>query len=316
MVSWDIESQISQGQCADPDPRPGSQSTLYVPLSARAAVLEWAHSSPLFGHPGVKRTLEVLRQRFWWPSLENCTRAFISACEICARNKTSNRRPAGLLRPLPIPTRPWSHIALDFVTGLPLSHGMSVILTVVDRISKAAHLIALPKLPNSKETADLLVSNVFRLHGIPTDIVSDRGPQFISVVWKSFCKAIGASVSLSSGFHPQSNGQTERLNQEIESKDQASWSLHLPWVEYAHNSLVNSSTGISPFHCSLGYQPPLLSTEEKNIAVPSIKAHVERCHRIWSRARLPCFVLLSAPPTRPIVVAPLLRRILLAKRSF
>lgn len=133
-------------------------------------------------------------------------REFVKACFICAHNKTPHQPNSGLLRPLPIPERPWSHIALDFVTGLPLSHGHTVIWMVVDRFSKAANFIPLKKLPTSKETADTLVHHVFSLHGIPKDIVSDRGPQFISEMWKAFCAALGATVSLSSGHHLQSNG--------------------------------------------------------------------------------------------------------------
>ena len=142
--------------------------------------------------------------------MEKDVKEYVLACTVCARGKTSHRPPVGLLRPLPTPGRPWSHIALDFVTGLPPSNGKTVILTIVDRFSKAVHFIGLPKLPSAQETADLLTNHVFRLHGIPVDIVSDRGPQFISQVWKSFCQALGATVSLSSGFQPQTNGQSER----------------------------------------------------------------------------------------------------------
>lgn len=150
------------------------------------------------------------------------TRAFVSTCSVCALGKSSHGPPAGMLCPLPIPGRPWSHIALDFVTGLPQSQGNTTILTIVDRFSKAVHFVALPKLPTAHETAgrgpaELLVLHVFRLHGIPSDIVLDRGPQFISQVWKTFCHALGASVSLSCGFHPQTNGQTERANQDLEA---------------------------------------------------------------------------------------------------
>ncbi|KAI3355642.1 hypothetical protein L3Q82_004175 [Scortum barcoo] len=142
---------------------------------------------------------------------------------------------------------------------LPLANN-TTILTIVDWFSKAAHFIALPKLPSARKTADLLTSHVVHLHGIPQDVVSDRGPQFISRVWKEFCRGLGITVSFSSGFHPQTNGQTERTNQDLESAlrcvvsaNPSSWSSYLPWVEYSHNSLTSSATGLSPFEASLGY---------------------------------------------------------------
>ena len=288
----DIEPLIISAQVTEPDPRPSPSDKIFVPKAVRPQVLEWAHSSRLFGHPGLNRSLTLVRSRFWWPSLTRDTKAFVSTCPVCARNKTSTRRPAGLLHPLPIPSRPWSDIAVDFVTGLPPSAGKTVILTVIDRFSKSCHLIALPKLPSARETADALVSHVYRLHGTPESIVSDRGPQFISKIWKAFCRALNCSACLSSGFHPQSNGQNERLNQEIEatlrcltSSNPKAWAPLLPWVEYAHNSLVNASTGLSPFMCSLGYQPPLLSSDHAQVKVPSVQAHIERCHRIWQKTQ-------------------------------
>ena len=291
-VSWEIESAIREAQLTQPDPGNGPPNCLFVPDSARAKVLQWAHSSNLACHPGRNRTVSLLRRHFWWPGMEADVRQFVSACSVCARGKSSHRPPAGLLLPLPVPGRPWSHIALDFVTGLPTSQGNTAILTIVDRFSKAVHFVALPKLPTAHETADLLVHHVFRLHGIPVDIVSDRGPQFISQVWKSFCKALGATVSLSSGFHPQSNGQTERANQDLEAAlrcvtatNPASWSSHLVWVEYAHNSLTSAATGLTPFEASLGYQPPLFPSQESELAVPSVQLHLRRCRKVWREAR-------------------------------
>ena len=121
------------------------------------------------------------------------------------------------------------------MSGLPDSKGNNTILTVVDRFSKMVHFVALPKLPSAAETADPLISQVVRLHGIPQNIVSDRGPQFTSGVWKAFCRGIGAMVNLSSGYHPQTNGQVEWANQALEAtlrcvttSNPASWSLHLP----------------------------------------------------------------------------------------
>ena len=291
-VTWEIESRVLQAQTQQPDPGNGPQNRLFVPDVMRSQVLEWGHSTHLTCHPGINRTLSFLQQRFWWPSMVIDTRSFISACPVCARNKTSTRPSSGLLRPLPVPSRPWSHIAVDFVTGLPPSGGKTVILTIIDRFSKAVHLVALPKLPSARETADLLVENVFRLHGLCFDIVSDRGPQFTSQVWKAFCTALGATASLSSGYHPQTNGQTERANQEVEaalrcmaSANPSTWSSQLSWVEYAHNSLSSASTGMSPFLCSLGYQPPVFPSQEVEVAVPSVQALMRRCRKTWKRAR-------------------------------
>ncbi|KAJ8332185.1 hypothetical protein SKAU_G00428350 [Synaphobranchus kaupii] len=291
-VSWRIEEIVRSAQTSHPDPRSNPNSSLFVPNPVRSQVLEWVHASCLACHPGVARTTTLVRRSFWWPTLKEDTRAFVLACAVCARSKASHQPPSGLLLPLPVPGRPWSHIGVDFVTGLPLSEGNSVILTIVDRFSKAVHFVPLPKLPSALETAELLVSHVVRLHGIPSDIVSDRGPQFSSQVWKAFCVALGASASLSSGFHPQSNGQAERANQDlgaalrcVTARNPASWSRFLPWVEYAHNSLKSASTGLSPFECSLGYQPPLLSAQEAEVAVPSVKSHILKCKRVWRLAR-------------------------------
>lgn len=206
-LTWDIESVVKTALQNDPGPGGGPPGCLFVPVSVHSQVLKWGHTSRFTCHPGVSCTLLFLRRHFWWPSMATDTRKYVRACTICAQGKTTHRPPAGLLHPLPVPGRPWSHIALDFMTGLPLSEGNDTILTIVDRFSKAVHFVALAKLPSAAETAELLVNHVFRAHGIPVDIVSDRGPQFTSQVWKEFCLALGATVSLSSGHHPQSNGQ-------------------------------------------------------------------------------------------------------------
>ncbi|CAM4619083.1 unnamed protein product [Leuciscus chuanchicus] len=291
-LTWEVESKVKTALQGVTPPVGGPPNRLFVPEGLRSDVIQWGHCSNVACHPGVGRTTSLVKQRFWWPRMARDVHSFVLACSVCATGKTSNRPPDGLLQPLPIPSRPWSHIALDFVTALPPSQGNTVVLTVVDRFSKAVHFIPLPKLPSAKETALTVVNHVFRLHGLPTDVVSDRGPQFVSKFWQEFCRLLGATVSLSSGFHPQSNGQTERANQDLErtlrclvSKNPSSWSQQLSMVEYAHNSLPVSSTGLSPFECSLGYQPPIFPSLESEVAVPSAHAFVQRCHRTWTRAR-------------------------------
>ena len=277
VVTWGVESVVRMAQRAQPDPGVGPRNRLFVPCTVHSQVLQWGHSSQLSCHPGATCMAEFIHQNFWWPTLEADAQEFVAACDVCSRSKASHHPPAGLLRPLPIPGRPWSDIALDFVTGLPTSRGNNTIMTVVDRFSKMVHFVALPKLPSVAETADLLVIHVVRLHGIPQNIISIRGPQFTSGVWRVFCWGIGATVSLSSGYHPQTNGQAERANQALEvtlrcitTSNPTSWSLHLPWVEYSLNTMVSSATGLSPFLCSLSYQPPLFPSQETEAAVPPL----------------------------------------------
>uniref|UniRef100_A0A3B3E207 Gypsy retrotransposon integrase-like protein 1 n=1 Tax=Oryzias melastigma TaxID=30732 RepID=A0A3B3E207_ORYME len=289
---WEVEREVQRAQVNCPSPSECPPGLLFVPPPARSSVLQWGHCSKVACHPGIHRTISLLRQRFWWPSMASDTREFVQACSVCARGKASYHAPAGLLQPLPVPHRPWSHIAVDVVTGLPPSEGNTTILTIVDRFSKSVHFVPLPRLPSAFETANHLVQHVFRFYGLPQDIVSDRGPQFISRVWKAFCRAIGATTSLSSGYHPQTNGQTERANQDLEAvlrcvtaNHPASWSTHLPWVEYSHNSLVSSATGVSPFMASVGYQPPRFPSQERAAAVPSIQGHLRRARRVWHEVR-------------------------------
>ncbi len=291
-ITWEFETKVKTALEGVTPPPGCPPSRLFVPEGLRSNVIRWGHCSNVACHPGVNRTSCLVKQRFWWPLMARDIHDFVLACSVCATSKTSNRPPDGLLRPLSVPSRPWSHIALDFVTALPPSNGMTVVLTVVDRFSKAAHFIPLPKLPSAKETAVTVIDHIFRLHGLPMDVVSDRGSQFVSKFWQEFCRLLGATVSLSSGYHPQSNGQSERANQDLErmlrclvAKNPSSWSQQLSMVEYAHNSLPVSSTGLSPFKCSLGYQPPIFPSLESEVAVPSAHAFVQRCHRTWTRAR-------------------------------
>ena len=215
VVTWGIEEKVRQANidivAADSCP----QNRLFVPVPLCSQVIHWAHTSLLSCHPGVKRTCFVIKQRFWWPAMEKDAGEYVAACPVCARNKVSRHPPAGFLCPLPVPHHPWSDISVDFVTGLPPSE-VNTVFTVVDRFSKMVHFIPLSKLFSAKEMAEVMLRHVFRLHGFPKDVVSDRGPQFASRSWKAFCSLLGAMVSLTSGYHPQSNGQTKRLNQELQ----------------------------------------------------------------------------------------------------
>lgn len=181
---------------------------------------------------------------------------------------------------------------MDFITDLPRSSGSTVIWVVVDRFSKMAHFIPLPGLPSARELADLFLNHVFRLHGAPDDIVSDRGVQFISRFWRSFCSRLGINLSFSSGFHPETNGQTERTNQTLEqylrcfvSDCQEEWAAYLPFAEVAYNNSEHASTKMSPFRCVGGRDPRLSSLAGPSTDSPVVDQWFKDRRPIWSSAQ-------------------------------
>ncbi len=175
-IQWDIMTEISEAQITDPPLAESPPNLTYVPHTLCHRVIQLVHSTPSSGHPGIAATIQLLTNRFWWPTLPADTIAHIRNCPTCNMSKSSHQLPAGLLQPLPTPQCPWSHIAIDFVTDLQLSRGHTTILSNIDRFSKACRLIPLPKLPTALETAESLCDHVFRFYGLPEDIVSDRGP--------------------------------------------------------------------------------------------------------------------------------------------
>ncbi|KAK3559763.1 hypothetical protein QTP86_020740 [Hemibagrus guttatus] len=263
--------------------------------------MQWVHKAPSSGHPGIRRSIQLARCRFWWSSLGTDVERYIQACLTCAQSWASCQLLEGLLEPLLTPQCPWSHLSVDFLTDLPDLGGFTMVMVVVDRFSKGCKLIPLKGPPTAMQTAEALFQHVFRNFSLPEDIVSDWGPQFTSHVWGSLCAQLGIGISLSSGYHPQSNGKAEQLNQKIGrflrsycSREQQRWSEFLPWVEYAQNSLTHSSMGLTPFQCVLGYQPPLFPWSGEPSDIPAMEEW--SClsqERVWLstrnlRLKLPC----------------------------
>ncbi|KAI2658094.1 Transposon Tf2-8 polyprotein [Labeo rohita] len=292
-IVWEMDEDIRSATLQEAAPPECPEGKIYVPLTLRQNLLDTAHRSPGSGHPGSQWTLSLIQSRYWWPSMRRDTIRYVQSCSVCAMSTSPRQLPTGKLVPLPIPQRPWSHIGVDFVTDLPAAEGNTCILVMVDRFSKMCKFFPLKGLPTAMETAETLFQHLFRHFGLPEEIVSDRGPQFISHVWKAFFKLLGVTVNLSSGYHPQTNGQTERKIQELGCylraychTDQHCWNRFLPWAEYAQNSLRQDTTGLTPFQCVLGYQPPLFPWTEEPSNVPAVDHWFRESERVWDSAHL------------------------------
>ena len=256
--------QISLAECSKIDNRLAYRGRLYVPDHdpLRLHLIKLHHDTPAAGHPGRSKTLELLKRTYHWPRMHQDVDRYVRNCHTCQRSRTSRHAPYGILRPLPIPDRPWQDISMDFVTGLPWSQGFDAIWVVVDRLTKARHLVPCRTNTDANDLADLFIANVFRLHGLPDSIVSDRGPQFASAFWKRLCDRLSIDRKLSTSFHPETDGQTERVNAVMEqylrayvSHLQEDWSTWLPLAEFAANNQASETTGASPFFGMHGFDP-------------------------------------------------------------
>ena len=196
------------------------RGAVYVPEAVRQELLKLNHDDPLAGHFGVSKTLELLRRKYFWQSMRKDVREYVKTCPICQRTKAKRHLPYGELSSFPVPSKPWQEITLDFITDLPPSKFRGKvydsILVIVDRYTKLARYIPTTKTITAAELAELFVLRVFRDFGLPAGITSDRGSVFTSKFWSSLCFYLSIRRRLSTAFHPQTDGQTENLNQTLE----------------------------------------------------------------------------------------------------
>ena len=263
-----------------------NQGRILIPPTSSSLILkilQQYHDSPLAGHYGVARTQALVAQYFVWPGLATAVNSYVRSCDACQRNKVVRHAPFGLLSPLSIPSRPWSSVSLDWITDLPPSNYHDAILVVVDRLTKQAIFIPTTKSMPAPHVATLFLQNVIRLHGLPASLVSDRDPIFTSHFWKRLLQLLGIHANRSSAFHPQTDGQTERLNSVLEQYlriycdyQQTDWASLLPLAEFSYNNSKHSATTLSPFFANYGFHPSmsLLPTSPQS-QTPAADSYVE-----------------------------------------
>ena len=185
--------------------------------AVKTELLSEAHSSPFSMHPGSTKMYQDLKRVYWWRNMKREVAEFVSKCLVCQQVKAPRQKPAGLLQPLSVPEWKWENVSMDFITGLPRTlRGFTVIWVVVDTLTKSAHFIPGKSTYTATKWAQLYMSEIVRLHGVLVSIVSDRDARFTSKFWKGLQAAMGTRLDFSTTFHPQTDGQTERLNQVLE----------------------------------------------------------------------------------------------------
>ena len=248
----------------------------YEPL--RTAIMQRIHDSHLTGHPGKDTMVGIILRRWFWPKLREVVRRFIRNCDVCGRTSVWREAKAGFLRSLPVPERIGSDLTIDFVTDLPPSNDCTNVMVITDRLSKDIFLFGTNSMA-AKNCADIFIDRYYRYFGFPRYLVSDRGSDWTSHFWKSFCELTGINQKLTTAYHPQSNA-SERANQELYKYlrvftcyAQDDWMKLLPMAQLALNTRPNSVIGgMSPFFLRNGYDiHPLMeptSNLEKGLRHP------------------------------------------------
>jgi hypothetical protein len=201
-----------------------------------------------------------LKQHYWWTKMKIEIARYVAKCDTCRRVKAIHMKAVGPLQLLPIPSWKWEDISMDFIVGLPkTSKGFDSIWVIIDRLTKTTHFLPVKMDHPVVVYAQLYIARILSLHGIPKTIVSDRGPQFVSKFWKELHKSLGTKLLHSSVYHPQTNGQTKRVNQILEDmlracvlEFQQKWDDCLPLAEFSYNNSYQESIQMAPFEALYG----------------------------------------------------------------
>jgi hypothetical protein len=221
----------------------------------RQQILDEAHLSRYSIHPGSTKMYHDLKHHYWWTKMKIEIARYLATCDTCRCVKAIHMKTAGLLQSLPIPTWKWEDISMDFIVGLPrTAKGYHSIWVIIDRLTKIAHFIPVKVKYPVIAYAELYIARILNLHGVPKTIVLDHGPQFVSKFWEELHKSLGTKLLHSSAYHPQTSGQTERVNQILEDMLRAcvlefpqKWDDCLRLAEFAYNNSYQESMKMAPF---------------------------------------------------------------------
>ena len=267
---------------------------IYVPkdLQLRHDIVHAHHDTPIAGHPGRWKTLDLVTRNYWWPGISRYVSNYVKGCDICNRTKIFPSAPAGPLMPNAIPERRWQIITTDLIIGLPNSHGFDAIWVVVDRLTKRIHIAPTTKDVDSVGMARLFRDHVWKHHGLPDQIISDRGSQYVSDFTQELNRMLGIKTSLSTAFHPETDGQTERVNMEIEqylrvfvNQRQEDWTEWLPLAEFAYNNRVHSATRRTPFEMDNGQHPRMGIEPRRRTQVEAVEEFSARIEKAREEAQ-------------------------------
>jgi len=229
-------------------------------LEVKGMILEEGHKSRFSMHPGMTKMYHDLRESFWRTGMKSDIAQYVSSCLTCQKAKTEHQRPGGMLQQLEIPEWKWDNIAMDIVTHLPRTvRNHDAIWVIVDRLTKSAHFLAVNLRMSMTKLAQIYINEIVRLHGVSLSIVSDRDPRFTSRFWQTLQNAMGSRLTMSSAYHPQTDGQSERTIQSLEDllrtcvlDHLGTWDEILPLVEFTYNNSFHASIGMAPYEALYG----------------------------------------------------------------
>ena len=252
----------------------------------------WLHYDvPAAGHGGRWKMVELVIRNYWWPGVTRDVGKYVKGCNLCQRMKNKIEELAGKLKLSEVPKKPWAYLTVDFITKLPVVAGKDMILVVCNQLSKMIHFVAMTEGTSAERLARLFQDNIWKLHGLPESIVSDRGPQFAAELTREINRMLGIKTKLSTAFHPQTDGQTERMNQELEQylrffikHRQKDWPEWLAVAEFTVNNKVHIATKVSPFMANYGKELRMGGDIRRKGKVESAIEFVERMKKVHEEA--------------------------------